>query len=151
MLVLALPVKAVSSSGATFWLAFILPVAALWILYAIVRLLFRPADRKERAIRLAIWIPTLVLAVISLHYQDAAARDTASAAIAAVSEYKKRTGTYPKALSEVGQNAQDLRSRLSLAYRVQPDGKAYLLYSQPSMPLVAHGYDFQAGKWERFD
>ena len=151
VLILALPVNAVSASGADLWLAFVVPIAALWILYSLVRLAFRPAERKERAIRLAIWIPTVLVAVVSMQYQDATARDTASSVIGSVSDYKKKTGAYPKGLEEVGLNAGELRSRFSMGYRLQSDGKAFLLYSQPSMPLVAHSYDFQAGKWERFD
>lgn len=151
VLALALPLEAVASSGAMLGLAFILPIAVLWILYSAARMLFRPAERKERAIRLAIWIPATVLAVISMQYRDTTARDTAASVIASVSDYKKRTGSYPKGLVEVGLNADELRSRFSMAYRLQSDGKVFLLYSQPSMPLVSHSYDFQAGAWQRFD
>jgi hypothetical protein len=151
VLVLALPFDAISSNGGGLWLAFIIPVAVVWILYSVVRMLFKPAERKERAIRLAIWIPTVFLAMTLMQYQDASARETASSTVAAVADFKIRTGAYPKSLADVGLDAMALRSRLSLGYRLQSDGTAFLLYSQPSMPLVAHSYDFQAGKWERFD
>jgi hypothetical protein len=84
-------------------------------------------------------------------YRDSIALEQASAVASAVSVYKNRTGTFPKTLLDVGYDSSDLRSKFSLAYRVDPDGKAALFYSQPSMPTIAHHYDFNAGTWRKRD
>jgi hypothetical protein len=148
MLILSFPIPALSNSGLAFLMSFVVPATLLWILYAVV-MLVRRTGRIERLGRLAIWIPTFALAMTAMNYKDSAAREQASAIASAVSAHKARTGAYPGTLREVGHDSDELRSRMSLAYRVDPDGKAALFYSQPSMPTVAHHYDFAAGTWQR--
>ena len=151
MLILSLPVPAFSGAGLALALSFALVAAVLWVLWSLILVVFRRSGRADRLARLAIWIPALVLVAAAMNYRDSIAREQASAVASAVSSYKSRTGSFPRTLLEVGQDSDDLRRRFSLAYRVDPDGKAALFYSQPSMPTVAHHYDFAAGTWEHRD
>ncbi len=134
--------------------SFVLVATALvfvpWAIYSLVRMAIRPAERRSRAIRIVIWGATIALSLAAQARWDAAARDEANGAVAAVQAHKSRTGSYPEGLSDVGINAQALNEEFSLAYRVH-DGKAYLFYSQPSMPMVAHHYNFETTSWERLD
>jgi hypothetical protein len=151
MLILSLPFPAFSDAGLAFTLSLAMVATVLWVPCSLILVLFRRTGRADRLARLAIWIPTLVLAFVAMSYRDSFAREQASAVASAVTAYKSRTGSFPKTLLDVGHDSIDLRRRFSLAYRVDPDGKAALFYSQPSMPTIAHHYDFNAGTWENRD
>ena len=69
---------------------------------------------------------------------------------AAIVSHKGRTGSYPQGLNELGVDAQALKEKFSLSYRVD-NGQAFLFYSQPSMPMVAHHYNFETGSWSTLD
>ena len=127
-----------------------LPVIFLWLIYSFLRLLFRPADRATRASRMAIWFATTVVITLALSYRDRTAREEVEVAIAAVKDHKHRTGSYPASLAEAGLDAARLRAKYSVGYFLEA-GEAVVLYSQPSMPLVAHRFHFKTGAWERVD
>jgi hypothetical protein len=137
-----------------YWGSFVLVAATLvivpWTIYSLVRMAIRPAERRSRGIRLAIWVTALVVAFGGRAHWDTTAREEANTAVSAVKAYKGRTGAYPYSMGEVGIDAQALKEEFSLSYRVH-DGKAYLFYSQPSMPLVAHHYNFGTNSWDRLD
>ena len=121
-----------------------------WAIYSLVRMAIRPTGRCSRAIRLAIWTTTLIVAFSARGYWDTTARKEANAVASAIQAFKGRTGAYPSSLSEVGFDAEALKEEFSLSYRLT-EGKATLFYSQPSMPMVANHYNFEANSWSRFD
>jgi hypothetical protein len=105
-----------------------------WAVYSLVRIVLCPDERRNRGIRLAIWTATIFITVAANGHWDAAARKEADAAVTAIVGHRSRTGAYPNSLADLGIDAQALRKKYSLAYRVDKDGKPTLLYSQPSMP-----------------
>jgi len=121
-----------------------------WTIYSLVRMAIRPAERRGRGIRVVIWGATIAVSFAAQARWDAAAREEANAAVAAIQAHKSRTGAYPEGLSDAGMSARSLKDELRLTYRVQ-NGKARLFYSQPSMPMVAHHYDFETNSWGRRD
>jgi hypothetical protein len=129
----------------------VLLVFVVWLLYSLGRMVFRPAERAQRAARIGIWFATIIIIASALSYADRAARQEVEVAIAAISDHKRRTGAYPTRLSDAGLNAERLRAKYSVSYRLEGDEKPVLFYSQPSMPLVAHRFNFKTGKWEQFD
>ena len=121
-----------------------------WVIYSLVRMIFRPAERRSRAITIVIWIATFVVAFSVRSEWDTTARTQADAAVSAIQAHKARTGAYPNNLGEVGIDEKPLKDRFSLNYRVQ-EGKAFLIYSQPSMGMVAHHYNFETSSWVEHD
>lgn len=121
-----------------------------WAIYSLVRIAIRPAERRGRGTSLAIWAATVVVLFAARAHWDAVAREEVNATVAAIQSYQSRTGAYPESLSELGIDAQALKEKFSLSYRLD-DGKAALFYSQPSMPMMAHHYDFQSNSWKRRD
>lgn len=121
-----------------------------WAIYSIVRIAIRPTERRGRGTSLAIWALTVAVLFAAQAHWDTAAREEANAAASAIQAHKSRTGAYPENLSELGIDGQALKEKFSLSYRLD-DGKAALFYSQPSMPMVAHHYDFQTHSWKRRD
>ena len=152
MVVLAVASNGYASNfvGSFVWLAVVV-MFPLWALYSVVRIIIRPAERRRRGIRLGIWITTIAILVAVTGHWDAVARREADAAVAAVVAYRNRSGLYPASLGAVGVNAQQLKERYSLSYRLTDTGQPRLLYCQPSMPLVAHHYDFERRQWFRRD
>jgi hypothetical protein len=130
--------------------SFALVIILVWLLYSLLRLPFRSADRATRAARMGIWFATIVVITIALGYRDRVAREEVEAAIASVKDHKHRTGSYPASLTEAGLDIARLRSRYSVGYFLEA-GDPVILYSQPSMPLVAHRFHFKTGTWERLD
>lgn len=151
LLVLSLPIPAFSGPMAQLTLSFGPLVALLWVLYSLGVIGFRKTGRAERSVRLAIWIPVLLVVFAVLAQRDRSARDQASEVIAAVAAHRARTGSFPHALAEVGLDAAEQRRRLHLGYRVDAGGKAMLSYAQPSMPTIAHHFDFATATWTRRD
>lgn len=132
--------------GGGLWFAGALLLFLVWALYDMVRLMLKPAERRMRVIRLAIWSLTLALAgATQVHWQNAS-REQASAAAVAVLTLKARTGSYPDSLDESGVNGQALQDEWEIVYRLR-DGKPELSYPAPLMPLTLYEYDFEARKW----
>jgi len=160
------PIKTAILAGAVLFFAlphssdiallgsFVLVAAAVifvpWAIYSLVRMVIRPSERRGRGTSLAIWAITLVVSFTAQAHRDTAARKEATAAVSAIQAHKNRTGSYPESLSALGIDAQALKEKFSLTYRLN-DGKAALFYSQPSMPLVAHHYNFETNSWGKLD
>ena len=130
--------------------SFALPIILVWLIYSLLRLLFRSADRAARAARMAIWLGMTVVIALAFGHRDGTAREEVELAIAAVKGHKQRTGSYPASLAQAGLDATGLRAKYSVGYFLEA-GDAVVLYSQPSMPLVAHRFHFKTGTWERVD
>ena len=137
-------------SMVSFFSGMILTAAALffipWAIYSLVRMAIRPAERRHRATLIAIWIPVFVIALTVRANWDTDAREEVNKIASAVKAHKGRTGAYPSSLNDVGFDLAALKQKFSLSYRVN-DGKAFLFYSQPSMPMVAHHYNFETNSW----
>lgn len=134
----------------SFVLVVVMAIFLPWAIYSIVCIAIRSSERRGRGTSLAIWATTVVVLFAAQAHWDAAVREEANAAVSAIQSHKSRTGSYPENLSELGINVQALKERFSFSYRLE-DGKAALFYSQPSMPMVAHHYDFQTNSWKKRD
>jgi len=121
-----------------------------WAIYSLVRMAVRPLERRNRGTRLTIWFATLVVAFCVRAYWDISVRKEADAVVSAIQAHRGGKGAYPSSLSDVGLNAEALKKEFSLSYRLN-NGKATLFYSQPSMPMVAHHYNFDTNTWGRLD
>jgi hypothetical protein len=160
------PIKTAILAGAVLFFAlphgsdiallgsFVLVAAAVifvpWAIYSMVRMVIRPSERRDRGTSLAILAITLVVSFTAQAHRDTAARKEATAAVSAIQAHKSRTGSYPETLNSLGIDAQALKQKFSLTYRLN-DGKATLFYSQPSMPMVAHHYKFESNSWGKLD
>lgn len=118
-----------------------------WALYSFIRIIKRPAERRNRSIRLAIWMTTIAILYAVAGHWDSVTRHEANSVASAVVEFRNRTGSYPRSLSEVGMDAQSLRDDYRVGYYVSDKGKPSLFYFQPSMPLLVYHYDFERSKW----
>ncbi|WP_342120406.1 hypothetical protein [Pseudoduganella sp. OTU4001] len=140
--------------GLALWGGVVIGIVTLsflpWAIYSIVRMTMRPAERRSRAIRLAIWIGVLAIALSVRTHWDTAARAEATAVAAALQAHQARTGAYPASLSELGLDADALKKEFSLTYRVH-EGQASLFYSRPSMPMIADHYNFEHKTWTSRD
>jgi hypothetical protein len=134
----------VSLKGAGFLLGMLVPFFLLWTLYSLIRMAIRPAERRIRALRFAIWAVTLVLIGSVQAYWNKAARDDASIAVAAVHAHKSRTGAYPATLAEAGLAEQEGYS--GVRYRLR-DGRPYLGYPSTLIWLTMLEYDFENSQW----
>ena len=151
VLLAVLVLELVSGGMGGLLFSLVLPVFFVWLIYSLLRMALRPAERARRGARIGIWFATIVILMSALGYRDRGAREEVELAIAAVSDHKRRTGSYPASLAEAGLDAARLRAKYSVSYRLEAEGGAVLFYSQPSMPLIAHHFNFKTGKWERLD
>lgn len=151
---LVLAVTVYPGSEMALWGSFALVIVTViflpWSVYSMVRMVRRPVERRHRAMRVAVWAAVLVVAFGVRARWDAVAREQADAVASAVQAHKLRTGGYPANLGEVGLEAEALKARFGLRYRVS-EGQAALFYARPSMPLVAHHYNFETSSWTRQD
>lgn len=129
------------------WLVLVIPVIAIWALYNFVRLIWKPAERRARVIRVAIWGAALALVGATQAYWANASRTQGDAVVAAVFAYKIRTGSYPASLAEAGLDAQGLKDEWRLRYELRA-GKPELSYPSSLMFLTLYEYDFEARQWK---
>lgn len=144
----AIALVATTQRGSAFPLLVLLPFFMMGVIYASVRMLRRPDERKKRGIRLAIWCATFALAGSVQAFWSVASRSDADAAAATVSAYRERTGSYPANLSEVGLSDGRLREKWGIRYSIR-DGAPTLVYPARFMWLAMHEYDFEARAWKR--
>lgn len=132
--------------GGAFVLALLVPLFAIWLLYNAVRMVMKPAERKGRGIRIAVWLAVFVLAGGVQAYWERAGRDAADGAVAAVVAHRARTGSYPASLTEAGVS-EALRQRWGIVYRLN-EGKPQLDYVAPLLPMSTYEYDFDQRTWK---
>lgn len=124
------------------------PFVSAWAIHTAVRIAQRPHERRTRGILLAVWVVAIAVPA-ALHADRAhAARADATAAIAAVDDYRVRRGRYPESLAEAGLDAAALQSRWRLWYRVV-DGKPALHYRSTLLIFDVYSYDFVRREWRR--
>lgn len=132
--------------GNGYMLVFLLLFFFLSASYNVVRMIRRPAERRIRGTRLAIWSVTFTLAASTQGYWSVASKRSAEVALEKVLAYKERTGNYPASLLDVGLDDRMLKDKWRLRYSVK-DGKPSLVYPAAFMPMDMYEYDFQTGKW----
>ena len=135
----------VSLKGAGFLLGMLVPFFLLWTLYSLIRMAIRPAERRIRAVRFAIWAVTFALIGSVQAYWNKAARGDANIAVAAVQAHKSGTGAYPATLAEVGL-AEQVSSAWGVRYQLR-DGKPFLAYPSTLMWMTMVEYDFENRQW----
>ncbi len=141
-IVLSLTLQKGNGSLLIFLLLFFLLTSA----YSVVRMIRRPAERRVRGTRLAVWFAAFVLASGTQGYWSVASKNSAELALKGVLSYKERAGRYPASLAEVGMDDNSLKDRWKIRYTLK-DGVPSLIYPAPFMPLEMHEFDFQTGKW----
>jgi hypothetical protein len=106
----------------------------------------------KRPLRLLFLVPLVgILGYCgTLQVAEKDARADADAVAAALKKHSGASGSYPANLAEIGFDANTLRDKWHLSYRVA-DGKPYLFYSAQNNWLVAYHYDFAAGTWQSQD
>lgn len=141
-IVLALAVQ----KGNGFLLVLLLPFLLIYLIFNAVRMLRRPAERKDRGIRMAIWSVALVLASTVQVYWSVGSRSDADLAAQKVLAYKERTGSYPASLRDAGLDDSELQKKWRLRYSVN-EREPRLTYPASVMPLTMNEYDFKARAW----
>lgn len=144
----AIVLVATTQRGSAFPLLILLPFFTMSVIYASVRMLRRPDERKKRGIRLAIWCATFALAGSVQTFWNAASRSDADEAAATISAHRQRTGSYPASLSEIGLSDERLKEKWGLRYSIR-DGNPTLVYPARFMWLEMHEYDFKTRTWKR--
>jgi hypothetical protein len=145
ILVAAMLVVGVPKRGGS-WLIVLVPIVIACSIYALVRMLARPAERRTRTMQLAAWISALaVICALQLHW-SAAARKVADAVATALLAHRQLTGSFPSNLGQIGIDASELLAEWRLVYRVR-DGAPDLTYPAQVMPISTHEYDFERRAW----
>ena len=127
-------------SGGGHWLMLFVPVLLACMLYALVRLAWKKAERGARAIQFAVWLGTFVALLGAQDHWSDAHRKSADAAAAAVVAYWQRTGAFPARLADAGVTDP------LMVYRVN-EGKPFLAYPVRAMWLTTYEYDFERKAW----
>lgn len=133
--------------GNGFPLVILLLLFLLYLIYSAVRMVMRPAERKDRSVRLAVWVAALVLGGGIQGYWSLATRNAAELAVQKVAAYRKSTGTYPATLRDAGLDDTQLKDKWRLRYSLK-DGKPALSYPASFMPLALYEYDFDSSSWK---
>ena len=129
--------------------SFAIGILTIWIVYSLVMLALRKANRNARAVRLAIWIPTVLLLSAAAGYRNGRAHEYAVSAAAAVAAHKEQTGALPRTLAEVALPTNRSGEDIRLRYLRFDDGKVTLSYQQPRFPMATERYDFRMQEWRR--
>lgn len=130
-----------------FGLIFAVPVF-FWLIYSVLVIASRPAQRKPQSIKVGIWLLTGVAFFVAHWYYRETARHGADAVVLGLQQYKAVHGTYPRRLEMIGQAGSRLQKELRLYYRYQTDD-ATLLYLDTFDPMDKFFYDFRIKAWVR--
>jgi hypothetical protein len=140
----AIVLVVVSLKGAGFLLGMLVPFFVLWTLYSLIRMAIRPAERRIRAVRFAIWVATFALIGAVQAYWNKSARDDGDIAVAAVQAHQSRTGAYPATLAEAGLGEPE--TLWGVRYQLR-DGKPFLGYPSTLIWMTRLEYDFDKRQW----
>lgn len=117
-----------------------------YLVYSAARMVMRPAERRSRSVRLAIWTGTFVLAAGIQGYFGVTTRNEAERAVGKVVAFRQEKGAYPATLGDAGVDEKRLKDRWKIRYFLK-DGKASLTYPAAFMPLTLCEYDFEGARW----
>ena len=134
--------------GSGFLLVLLLPFFLIYLIVNVAIMIRRPAERKGRCIRLAIWSVAFVLAGAVQIYWSSGCRSNADLVVQKVLAYKENSGTYPANLRDVGLDHMELQKKWALRYSVK-EGNPKLTYPAPVMPLTVYEYDFETLAWRQ--
>jgi hypothetical protein len=116
------------------------------LLYNLIQMARKPAERKLRGIRMAIWFVVLSVAVAVQAHRASGTSDEANKVARLVLDYKTRTGAYPAGLKDAGLDEVTLEREWDIRYFMR-EGKPVLTYSATFMPLTTVDYDFDKRAW----
>ncbi|MBC5765846.1 hypothetical protein [Ramlibacter albus] len=105
---------------------------------------------KRRNLILSVLLVAALAYCANQQYAEQQARADADAVAARLQERKAATGAYPASLAEIGFDAQALKDKWRLSYRLE-NGKPFLFYSAQNNWLVAWHYDFTSRSWRSQD
>ena len=126
--------------------ALIVFLAAPWLLYSALRCAIRPAERKWRGARLALWLCSITAVVVAQNWYACAARQNAEEMVIKVRAYRAAKGAWPRRLEDLGVDSAQALRESGLRY-VAPEGQARLTYRSTWTPMDYHSYDFAGGTW----
>jgi energy-coupling factor transporter transmembrane protein EcfT len=118
------------------------------LLYNLIQMARKPAERKLRGIRMAIWLVVLSVAMAVQSHRANGTKEEADKAVKTVLDYKARTGAYPAGLKDAGLDEVALERDWEIRYFMR-DGKPVLVYSDTFMPLTTNDYDFDKRAWHQ--
>jgi len=135
-----------SQKHAGFTIFFVLPVLAGWLIYNLARIRKQPERWKGLAIKTAIWLVALAIALLCQWNLARLARQDADLLVSRVLSYKAQHGVYPKDMLEAGITDPEFGRRWKLGYLIQ-DGRPFILYASTFVVFDAYIYDFDANQW----
>jgi hypothetical protein len=116
------------------------------LLYNLIQMARKPAERKLRGIRMAIWFVVLSVAMAVQSHRAGGAKEETDKVVKTVLDYKTRTGAYPAGLKDAGLDEVTLEREWDIRYFMR-EGKPVLTYSATFMPLTTVDYDFDKRAW----
>jgi hypothetical protein len=121
-------------------------LAAPWLFYSALRFAIRPAERKWRGARLALWLCSITAVVVAQNWYAYAARQNAEEMVVKVRAYRTAKGAWPRRLEDLGLDSAQALRESGLRYAT-PEGQARLTYRSTWTPMDYHSYDFAGGTW----
>jgi hypothetical protein len=118
------------------------------LLYNLIQMARKPAERKQRGIRMAIWFVVLSVAVAVQSHRASGTSGEANKVAKAVLDYKTRTGAYPAGLKDAELDEVALEREWDIRYFMR-EGKPVLTYPVTFMPLTTLDYDFDKRAWHQ--
>ena len=133
----------VAQPGMGFLLVVLLIPLLIWLSYSAYGMLRWPETRRNRLLRVTIWLVALAL-MVGIHYwRHTTTRQHADGIVATIQRHAAKQGQYPATLAAAGIPSQGVWLR----YRCD-QGKPSLYYRGTFLPFESYQYDFSVGAWE---
>lgn len=124
----------------------LLTIFVFVLLYNLIRMARKPAERKLRGFRMAIWFAVLSVAMAVQSHRAGGTVGEANNVAKTVLDYKTRTGAYPASLKDAGLDETALDRDWDIRYFMS-EGKPVLAYPHTFIPLTSIEYDFDKRAW----
>jgi hypothetical protein len=117
------------------------------LLFNLIQMVRKPAQRKLRGIRMGVWFVVLSVAMAVQSHRAGGTKKEADKVVSTVLEYKTRMGAYPANLKDVGLDEAALDREWDIRYFMS-EGKPVLAYPNTFIPLTSIEYDFDKRAWQ---
>jgi hypothetical protein len=140
------------SGGGGLWLVFFLvfPLVACWTLFQLAQAIRHADTRKNRFLRVKIWLSAFAL-MFGIHaLQTACHRHQVNALIVKIQEFQARHGVYPQTLALIDAQGETDALEIKLGRRVIyhcEDGNPELYLVPSNGGLDLNQYDFERKIW----
>jgi hypothetical protein len=116
------------------------------LLYNLIQMARKPAERKLRGIRMVVWFVVLSVAMAVQSHRANGTKEETDKVVKTVLDYKTRTGAYPAELKDAGLDDVALEREWDIRYFMS-EGKPVLAYPNTFIPLTSIEYDFDKRAW----